>query len=219
VLRGVVRSSLVLLLVGPALVLTASPCGACSCAPRTPEQLLRHADAAFVGTVVDQQAIDQVTTIQTFAVRSVFKGDLGPTVRVIDPIGSGGGSTCGILYGAGEVAVILHRQGDGWTTDVCSRITIAQLTGVGPPPVHPSAEPGTSVPPTSAGSGTTGERGGGLSARSLIGGLLLGIAAIALALSLGGRRDRAKARPEDMERPKDQASGPADEAADPGHSG
>jgi hypothetical protein len=177
-------------MLAPALVFGASPCAACSCVPRTPGQLLRHADAAFVGEVVDQQVIDEVTTVQTFRVRSVFKGTLGPTVRMIAPLGSGGGSSCGILYGAGEVAVILHRLGDGWTTDACSRITTAQLAKVAPSPVPPVPEPsGSSTPVATV--APAEEASGGLGWQAAVLGLLVGVAAIALALSLGGRRDRA----------------------------
>jgi len=187
VLRAVARLSLVVLVAGPALVLTSPPCAACTCTPRTPKQLFRHADAAFVGSVTEQQSVDASTTIQTFGVRSVFKGTLGPSVDVIVPIGSGGGDTCGILYGAGEVAVILHRMGDGWTTDICSRITAAQLAAVGPTPTHPAPEPTPSSLPTAP---PTGESGTGLGWRAIVLGLFLGVAAIAAALSLGGRRDR-----------------------------
>jgi hypothetical protein len=185
--RALARCVLLLVVTAPAVVSTASPCAACSCAPRSPKQLLRDADAAFVGSVVGQQAIDQTTTVQTFAVRSVFKGPLGPTVDVIEPIGSGGGDMCGVLYGPGEVAVVLSRQGDGWTTSACSRITVAQLTRVGPSPAHPAPTspaptPTAGAPPTSGGS-AVGWRTGVL-------GLLAGIAAIAFTLSLASRRDR-----------------------------
>jgi len=103
--------------------------------------------------------------------------------------------------GPGEVAVILFRQGDGqgegqgegWTTDVCSRITVAQLTSVGPSPVHPpppsaTATPTAGVPPSVGGSGGVGWRTGVL-------GLLVAIAALALALSLASRRGGAVATP------------------------
>lgn len=205
-LRTVARLTLVLLIAGPALVMTASPCGACRCAPQTPKQLLRHADAAFVGTVTGQQPIDQTTTVQTFEVRSIFKGILGSTVQVIDPIGSAGGDTCGILYGGGEVAVILHRQGDGWTTEVCSRITVAQLTAVGPSPVHPSPEP-TASPPTTSDAASSGDTAGGLGWQAVVVGLLVGVAAIALLLSVGTRRDGA-ASPTPVGAPDDEAADP-----------
>jgi len=140
---------------------------------------------------VAQQPLDQTTTVQTFAVRSIYKGELGATVDVLDPIGSGGGSTCGILYGPGPVAVLLHRQGDGWTTDACSRISIADLERVGPAPIHPtpigtgSLGPGPSLPGGGAGSG-------GVGWRTAVVGFLAGVAAIAGAIWFGTRRDRAR---------------------------
>jgi hypothetical protein len=208
VLRQVARASVVLVMLAPALVFGASPCAACSCVPRTPEQLLRHADAAFVGEVVDQQVIDEVTTVQTFRVRSVFKGTLGPTVQMIAPLGSGGGSSCGILYGAGEMAVILHRLGDGWTTDACSRITTAQLASVAPSPAPPVPEPSGSSTPIVTGV-PSDDASGGLGWQAVVLGLLVGVAAIALALSLGGRRDRAGEPPlGDPAEPPEE--GPAD---------
>jgi hypothetical protein len=207
VLRQVARASVVLVMLGPALVLSASPCVACSCMPRTPEQLLRHADAAFVGEVVDQQVIDEVTTVQTFRVRGVFKGTLGPTVQMIAPLGSGGGSSCGILYGAGEVAVILHRLGDGWTTDACSRITTAQLARVAPSPEPPEPS-GSSTPIVTV--APARDAPGGLGWQAVVLGLLVGVAAIALALSLGGRRDRAS-----VSSPGDPVEPPGEGPADP----
>jgi hypothetical protein len=192
VLRAAARLCLAVVLGAPAVLLSASPCRACTCAPRPPAQLLRRADAAFVGHVVGQDAIDPVTTVQTFAVSSLYKGPLGPTVQVIEPIGSGGGDTCGILYGAGEVAVILYRHGDGWTTDVCSRITPAQLAGVGPPPVHPRPAPSQTAAPTGP---RTSETSGGLGWPSVILGVLLAVAAIAGVSSFAGRRDRRARSP------------------------
>jgi hypothetical protein len=214
--RSVARCFLVVALAGPAVLLRASPCGACTCAVRSPAQLLRRADAAFVGSVVEQQPIDQTTTVQTFAVRSVYKGSLGPTVDVLEPIGSGGGDTCGILYGPGEVAVILSRQGDGWTTDACARISVDALARVAPSPTHPvptpttTLAPGPTVPVGSAGSG-------GVGWRAIVLGLLGGIAAIAAALSLASRRDRSRSGtgPTSDQDPEHRS----DEPPDPGLSG
>jgi hypothetical protein len=194
VLRAVARLSVVVLLAAPAVFVTATPCSACSCVPRTPKQLLHHADAAFVGTVVAEQPIDATTTVQTFAVQGVFKGALGATVNVIEPIGSGGGSTCGIAYALGaRVAVVLSRQGDGWTTDSCSLVSLADLEAVAPSPVPPRPEPSSSASPTLP--PLPPEVSHGLGWPAVVLGLLVGVAAIALALSLGGRRGRTQGRP------------------------
>jgi hypothetical protein len=184
--------SLVVLLAAPAVVLNASPCSACSCVPQTPKRLLRDADAAFVGTVIDEQAIDPVTTVQTFDVEGVFKGTLGPTVQVIAPIGPGGGNTCGVLYARDtRVAVILHRQGDGWTSDLCSFVELSDLEKVASSPVAPRAEPSGSGSPTPVAPASSGS-GHGLGWGTAVLGLLLAVAVIALALSLGGRRERGR---------------------------
>ena len=210
-LRAAARLSVVVLLAASAEFVTATPCSACSCIPRTPKQLLHHADAAFVGTVVAEQPIDTTTTVQTFAVQGVFKGALGATVNVIEPIGSGGGSTCGIAYALGaRVAVVLSRQGDGWTTDSCSLVSLADLEAVAPSPVPPRSGPSPSSMPTVTPLPPAPSPGLGWQAAVL--GLLVGVAGIALALSLAGRRGRALG----TEDPGSvDAEGPEEPPADP----
>src|SRR5207249_10566266 len=89
--------------------------------PRTPKQLLHHADAAFVGTVVAEQPVDATTTVQTFAMQAVFKGALGATLNAPEPIGPAGGSSCGIAYALRSLApVVLSRHGHGLPTDSSS---------------------------------------------------------------------------------------------------
>ncbi|MDP9302182.1 MAG: hypothetical protein M3P43_15015 [Actinomycetota bacterium] len=190
-LRAAARLAAVLLLAAPAVFVTATPCFACSCVLRTPKQLLHHADAAFVGTVVAEQPIDPTTTVQTFAVEGVFKGTLGASVNVTEPIGSGGGSICGVAYPrATRVAVVLSHQGDGWTTDSCSLVSLADLEAVAPPPLPPRAGPSPSSVPSVTPPPPEPSRGLGWPSAVL--GLLVGVAGIALALSLGGRSGRAR---------------------------
>jgi hypothetical protein len=189
----------VVLLAAPAVFGTATPCSACSCVPRTPKELLRRADAAFVGTVVAEQQIEPTTTVQTFEVEGVFKGALDASVNVTEPIGSGGGSTCGIAYPRDtRVAVVLYRQGDGqvdgqgdgWTTDSCSLVSLADLEAVAPSPHRPRPEPSPSpsavVPPPPPASSS------GLGWQAVVLGLLVGVAGIALALSFAGRSGRSR---------------------------
>ena len=193
-LRAAARLAVVALLAVPAVFGTATPCSACSCVPRTPKELLRRADAAFVGTVVAERQIEPTTTVQTFAVEGVFKGALDASVNVTEPIGSGGGSTCGVAYPRDtRVAVVLYRQGGGWTTDSCSLVSLADLEAVAPSPHQPrpgpSPSPSAVVPPPPPGSSP----GLGWPAGML--GLLVGVAGIALALSLGGRSGRPRGTP------------------------
>jgi hypothetical protein len=194
VLRAAARLAVVALLAVPAVFGTATPCSACSCVPRTPKELLRRAAAAFVGTVVAEQQIEPTTTVQTFAVEGVFKGALDASVNVTEPIGSGGGSTCGVAYPRDtRVAVVLYRQGGGWTTDSCSLVSLADLEAVAPSPRQPrpgpSPSPSAVVPPPPPGSSP------GLGWPAAMLGLLVGVAGIALALSLGGRSGRPRGTP------------------------
>ena len=197
-LRAAARLAVVVLLAAPAVFGTATPCSACSCVPRTPKELLRRADAAFVGTVVAERQIEPTTTVQTFAVEGVFKGALDASVNVTEPIGSGGGSTCGVAYPRDtRVAVVLYRQDDGqgggWTTDSCSLVSLADLEAVAPSPHQPrpgpSPSPSVAVPPPSPASSP------GLGWQAIVLGLLVGVAGIALALSLGGRSGRPRGTP------------------------
>ena len=190
-LRAAARLAVVALLAVPAVFGTATPCSACSCVPRTPKELLRRADAAFVGTVVAEQQIEPTTTVQTFAVEGVFKGALDASVNVTEPIGSGGGSTCGVAYPRDtRFAVVLYRQGGGWTTDSCSLVSLADLEAVAPSPHQPrpgpSPSPSAVVPPPPPASSP------GLGWQAAMLGLLVGVAGIALALSLGGRSGRPR---------------------------
>ena len=188
-LRAAARLAVVVLLAAPAVFVGATPCSACSCALRTPKELLRRADAAFVGTVVAEQQIDPTTTVQTFAVEGVFKGTLGASVNVTEPIGPGGGSTCGIAYPRGtRVAVILYRQGDGWTTDSCSLVSVPALASVAPSPHPPRSGPSPS--PSAGVTPPPPESSPGLGWQAAVLGVLVGVAGIALALSLGGRSGR-----------------------------
>jgi hypothetical protein len=191
VLRAAARLAVGVLLVAPAVFGTATPCSACNCVPRTPKELLRRADAAFVGRVVAEQQIEPTTTVQTFAVEGVFKGALDASVNVTEPIGSGGGSTCGVAYPRDtRVAVVLFRQGDGWTTDSCSLVSLADLEAVAPSPHQP--RPGPSPSPSAVVPSPPPASSPGLGWQAVVLGLFVGVAGIALALSLAGRSGRPR---------------------------
>jgi hypothetical protein len=193
------RKILALLIVScSTLVVTASPCLACGCTARTPRQILRQSDAAFVGRVVDQRAVDAQTTVQTFQVEGVYKGLLGPSVDVVAHLGAGGGSDCAVLFPEGtNVAVMLRHEGDAWTTDGCSLLTWAQLRRAGPPPSPPLPQVSGSATPTAIEAAPSAPAAGssGLRWQAAVAGALLGIAAIALVLSHESRR-AARARPD-----------------------
>ena len=205
---------------------TASPCFACGCTPQTPKQVLRRADAAFVGEVTSQRPLDAMTTAQTFRVDAVYKGQLHSTVDVVASMGAAGGSDCAILFPSGSrVAVVLQQQGDHWISDACSLLTMAQIRHVAPPPRPPlpgqAPEPplpvgptvGVPVPSTSASSAGSG---GGISGAGAIGGALLAIAAIAFVLSLERRRATRNRREEAPDEADLETEEAAPEDADPG---
>jgi hypothetical protein len=215
VLRAAARLAVVALLAAPAVFGTATPCSACSCVPRTPKELLRRADAAFVGMVVAEQQIEPTTTVQTFAVEGVYKGALDASVNVTEPIGSGGGSTCGVAYPRDtRVAVVLYRQGDGWTTDSCSLVSLADLEAVAPSPHKP--RPGPTPSPSAVVSPPPPASSPGLGWQAVVLGLLVGVAGIALALSLGGRSGRPRGTaPVGSIDPEGADEPPAPDPADP----
>src|SRR5437867_4071247 len=145
-----VRALVILAIVGGGMVVTASPCLACDCAARTPAEIVRQADRAFVGRVVDQ-TVTANGTIQTFQVAAVFKGALGPTVDLWAEVGTSSFSSCAVLFPQHErVAVAMSVDAQGrWTTTSCAYLTEAQLRDVAGPPHAPTQA--MSPPPTTAG--------------------------------------------------------------------
>jgi hypothetical protein len=132
-----VRALLLLAIVGGGILVTASPCRACDCAARTPAEIVRQADRAFVGRVVDETVSANGTT-QTFQVVAVYKGALGPTVNLWVEVGTNNLSSCAVLFPRHErvaVAMTVDAQGR-WTTTSCSYLTQAQLREAAGPP-HP----------------------------------------------------------------------------------
>lgn len=205
---------------------TVSPCFACGCTPQTPKQVLRRADAAFVGEVTSQRPLDAMTTAQTFRVDAVYKGALYSSVDVVASMGAAGGSDCAILFPSGsQVAVVLQQQGDHWISDACSLLTMAQLRRGAPPPRPPLPGPapqagGPTAPPTSAPATSGGSSGsasrGGISGAGVIAGGLLAIAAIAFVLSLESRRATRARRDRESDDVGLEMEEAAPEDADPG---
>ncbi|MGZ4148558.1 MAG: hypothetical protein ACXVQJ_00810 [Actinomycetota bacterium] len=182
------RAALVLGLATAGLVTTAGPCAACSCAARTPRQVVRAADIAFVGTVVSQVPASGTSTIQTFAVFDVYRGRVPSRVDVLAAIGPTGGSSCGLLYPTGTpVAVVASAAADGpYTSSVCSYLSLADLQRVGGTPASPApvtATPTASAAPLGAPAGS-GIPWWEVAALGLLGGVVL----IGLSFLAGRRR-------------------------------
>src|ERR687893_701576 len=99
-----------------ALVATAPPAGACSCAYRSDEVRYRDADAAMIGTVV---AVGEGTA--TLRVDHEFKVDL-PAEIVLE---NDQEDSCGLGIreaGSDDVGLFLHRTDDGWTASLCDSV-------------------------------------------------------------------------------------------------
>ena len=97
--RFVVPAALVLsILVLP--LATARPAAACSCAPASDERRLADSATVFSGEVTGHEEVGadpmrpgDAASIWTFTVSRVFKGTLGPTVRIASPRDGG---SCGL---------------------------------------------------------------------------------------------------------------------------
>jgi hypothetical protein len=186
-----------LTLAGTFLVVAASPCSACSCAPSTPKELLRRADAAFVGTVV-AETMSETGTTQTFEVEGVYRGELGPTVEVWAQIGTSVVNTCAVLFPVGDrVAVLLERDERGrWQTSACSIVEPSDLEALAGPVRPPGAASTSPDGPASPGGrpSTTGDEEGLPAWAVIVIGAGLALAAIGGQVAWAARRDRRERR-------------------------
>lgn len=195
--RRLGRLLALLTLAGTFLVVAAPPCSACSCAPSTPKEMLRRADAAFVGTAVGETMVETGTT-QTFEVEGVYRGELGPRVEVWAQIGSSVVDTCAVLFPVGDrVAVLLDRDEQGrWQTSACSIVEVSDLEALaGParPPTAASTSPDGSASPDDPRPATGGEEELPAWAVILIG-AGVALAAIGGQVAWTARRDRSARR-------------------------
>ncbi|MET0910924.1 MAG: hypothetical protein ABWZ99_15770, partial [Ilumatobacteraceae bacterium] len=136
-----------LMLVVAQLVVTASLTGpsaeACSCAEATVLSALADGDAAFVGAAMDREEGDatgfDMAVRWTFEVSAVVKGELPAMVDVWSGQGDG---DCGAVFELGEpVGVVLRRQDDRFTTNICGGVWLPDELGA----------PGALAPPTGRG--------------------------------------------------------------------
>jgi hypothetical protein len=94
----------------------ARPAAACSCVAASDERRLADSVAVFSGEVAGREGVGadlarpgDAASIWTFTVSRVFKGTLGPTVRVVSPLD---GMSCGIeLPSAGPALVFAQEPG------------------------------------------------------------------------------------------------------------
>ena len=123
---------------------TGPTAAACSCAEFTLDSALADGDAAFVGSAVDRNEGDatgfDMAVRWSFEVSTVVKGELPATLEVWSGRDDG---DCGVVFEFGEqVGVVLRRQGDRYTTNICGGVwlpdellapgALAVPTGSGP---------------------------------------------------------------------------------------
>jgi hypothetical protein len=177
-----------LLAVPVALVLTAAPAHACSCAGRAFPEQLADAGAVLTGTATSREdpagsgtGWSSASSVRwEFAVDTVHRGDLGARVTVVTAVG---GAACGIAFTPGVRYVVVGTRdvtGDVETglcagTAPVAALSPADLTALGPGrPVSPRVVAPAAAPPPTVPPPTVPPEGAGGQAVSPIGFLLLG---------------------------------------------
>lgn len=145
---------LALLAVPVALVLTAGPAHACSCASRTFPEQVASADAVLTGTATSREdpagsgdAVSSASSIRwEFAVDTVHRGDLGARVTVVAAMS---GASCGIAFTPGVRYLVVG------TRNLVGDVETGLCTGTAPvaalsPTDLAALGPGRPVPPPAA---------------------------------------------------------------------
>lgn len=146
-----VLTTLIVATVGVATV--SESAAACSCVG--PALAIESAvgigvDGAFVGVVrgpVDGPRPQHGRRWYSFDVEAVYVGELGPTVSVEFP---DGGAACGYDDEPlpDRVGVLLRREGDEWSSNICSVVPPDALAALGTPttPTSSTVPPATTAP-------------------------------------------------------------------------
>lgn len=126
------RTLVTLLLAGLLMGLAPAPARACSCMVPEAADLLENSDFAFVGSIIDKQAVGQGQfggeAVYTFAVTGWAKGNLGETVAVRS---ADNGAACGYELGPGqEAAIFVSKVGGSLSGGLCSTMDAAALEAV-----------------------------------------------------------------------------------------
>lgn len=139
-----------------AIVATALPAKACSCALGDPRDALKASDGAFIGTLVSKTpdpADPEYGAVYTFSVEETFKGDLGESVEVYS---ASDGASCGLEVPIGGRTGLFLTLADGrWLSSLCQQIAPDDLRAA----AEPLPEPDGSGPISMLVSGSYGEAG------------------------------------------------------------
>ncbi len=170
-MRRIARALLVVTLLPVALVVTASPAAACSCAEVSDEEYVELADVVFLGEFVDYEFeqdpdgdgrwSDLDPAVWTFEVADVYKGTAFEKQRVLSP---NDGSACGLeIPRQGSYYVFARRNaygefpvGDGELAAFLCDGTRSADHGIDVELVASDPEPGASPTPATSTDPSTG---------------------------------------------------------------
>jgi hypothetical protein len=181
------------------LLHTASPAHACSCAGIERALADGSFDAAFVGTVVEAPppftSGNSASLVNwKFRVDEVYRGQLPATVDIKT---AASGASCGFGgFAVGtQVGLLLRREGNDWTSGLCSTGTPQQLASLGKPsPPTTGAVPTTTIASGLAGGDDDGNGNGkGVGVALAVGGALVAIAGASTAVFTRRRHHHATA--------------------------
>ena len=214
ILRLLIAATVAVPLVGSA----AGPAAACACAPADAKQIVHGADAIIAGKVENEITLDATHTRSIVRVDGVYRGHPTATISVDTDLGTGGGSSCALLYPVGTVVdpmVLQKLPGGTYAIDPCVVGSTPQLrallgTARPPPLAGPTPSPdGTAIPVPVADAAPVS----GMSWGAVALGLALAVVMIAFAIRWSGRATAETVSPFDdvVEPPADEggADGPA----------
>ena len=207
--RLLIAAAVAVPLVGSA----AGPAAACACLPIEPQQIVHRADAIISGLVDNEISLDATHTRSIVRVEGVYRGAVPAQIFVDTDLGTGGGSTCAILYPVGSVIdpMVLQKLANGsYTIEQCvigSMPHVRALLGEARPP--PPAEASASAVPIPVGASTPLP---GMSWGAVGLGLVVAVVLIAAAVRWSGRRAVETASPfDDLPAPGPDDAGPVDD--------
>jgi hypothetical protein len=107
------------------LAFSVEPASACSCVQPDSWAILKQADGAFVGSLVERREAGQGRAVLTFSVERAVKGRIGETVEVTT---ADNGAACGIESPIGQrVGLFLDRQANRWFGHLCWQVSPEDL--------------------------------------------------------------------------------------------
>jgi hypothetical protein len=191
----------------------AGPAAACACLPVEPAQIVHRADAIISGRIENEISLDATHTRSIVRVEGVYRGAVPAEIFVDTDLGTGGGSSCAVLYPVGSVVdpMVLEKLANGrYTIEQCvigSMPHVRALLGAARPP--PSLSPSESAVPIPVAASTPIP---GMSWGAVGLGLLVAVALIAAAVRWSGRRAVETASPfDELPAPGTQDDGPMDD--------